>query len=287
MLNSAKFTNDSLFCFNSLVLVHRGWPSTYHISHLSYKSLINLCKIRHFIFVSTKPNLKIKLFFPFFLIKTINFYPKEVIGVVASKTNKLENVINRLGCNTRVEPEFNVPILGLQSNKKKKKIADKPTSKNFINGRPTHQFNPWKKFLLTKKKQKTNENKRKPEKQHDPIRVGVHQKRRQQQRMRTTAKRRRLTVNCKPTFFFFLAAEILAPLTSTIGHQLPIFSLSFSTTFNCFLFCEKTLNQGPGPYRWVTGPAYTNGNWAHLIVLLISYCDKFQLYCKPKRNFIV
>lgn len=41
-------------------------------------------------------------------------YPKEMIGVIASKSHKLKNVVNSFRCNCWIETKFNIPIIRLQ-----------------------------------------------------------------------------------------------------------------------------------------------------------------------------
>lgn len=82
MLNLTELTDHRLLSFSSLLLVHGSQSSTGHVSHLGNEALLN---------------------------------PKEVVGVIASETNQLVDVLNGFGGDARVEPEFDVSIIGLQT----------------------------------------------------------------------------------------------------------------------------------------------------------------------------
>lgn len=117
MLNLAEFTNDLLFSLFSLLLIHRSQSSPNHIRHLGHKPLINLSQIS--ITLHSNPPEK-----QFKINKYINNtrlfdYPKEVVGVIATETNELENVVNGDGCDIWVEPKFDIAILCLHKFKHK------------------------------------------------------------------------------------------------------------------------------------------------------------------------
>lgn len=40
-------------------------------------------------------------------------YPKKMIGVVTSQTNEFEDVVDGLGCHSRIETKFNISIVRL------------------------------------------------------------------------------------------------------------------------------------------------------------------------------
>lgn len=85
MFNITEFTDHGLLSFFSLPLIHGSRSSADDVGDLGYETLVD---------------------------------PKEVIGVIAPKTDQLENVVNGFGCNAGEEPEFNVPKIGLQTKPK-------------------------------------------------------------------------------------------------------------------------------------------------------------------------
>lgn len=82
MFHITELTDHSLLSFLPLLLIHRGQSSTDNIGDLGHEALVD---------------------------------PKEVVGVIASETNQLENMVNGFGCHAGEEPELNVPKIGLQN----------------------------------------------------------------------------------------------------------------------------------------------------------------------------
>lgn len=104
MFDIAKLSNNFFLSFHSLLFIHGSCSSTNNICHLCNKALINL----HPAYIFVTRNWIFQL-----LNLGLSDYPKEVIGVITSQTNKFEDVVDGLGGHSRIETKFNISVVCL------------------------------------------------------------------------------------------------------------------------------------------------------------------------------